>query len=991
MDVKMLSIDSIGLSNRSKNALHRAEIHTVGDMLAHTEDSLNEIRNLGKKSIEEILVKIDEYRKLDEKKRDSGTDRIIAQEVAQEAASEEFEEWIKEDSRKEFVRAWLLEKKVKIRDLEFLSVRAFNILLFSDYDYLHQIVFMSEEELMKIPRMDFSSAGEIVRRCNYYLKNNSKAVMSSYKDTIEQIAESSQIASKPTVFELLKMAEYHDVILRYVKLNDKDIHYIGLSNRSFNRLLSSHMEKMSDLIFMTEAELLKIPAMGVGSVKEVMARIHDYLIENETRIISVCNGDDTALLDDNSVWNMILEAYNKLGFGGLSLREMRDNAVVPEQLSDERLKAILGRLIAEGKLEYVDFRCYRVYPRFTDYLIGSAVINDRNKEIISRRLQGETLETISSDYGMTRERVRQIVSKDIKKARRNYSADTGMIWADEDYYRYFFENYAFDKKDAEEWLGVNRTIYNYLELTGSKQGKKDLEEALDDNHNLDLGFRLKIKNYLNRNKLYLDGRWIDKKRAALEEYVVRKFCRENVLYDEFIHIYNDFLQKEDVPYDEDIYYTDAVIRTRENKLTGDRFLLWKQNKLIRYYDIDGQDFSELLDTLNLDAYENIEYSTWKFMQDYPEIMEKYDIRDQYELHNLLRKIVKDGEYHDFHCERMPMVRFGTFDRDSALFDLLIDNAPISQVDFAELVHQEYGYDPATVIGTYLQPFSTFYHQGMYVIDQKAMLSTDQKALLAELSEDFYYIDEIRRIYKKVASGANLEEINPYNLKLMGFSVLSRYVYRNHDSLDAYFRYLLTKEDITDITPYRRKFAYIVSFSSTLVNMKNNLEILEFEPNQIITFRKLEAGGITKEDLKAFCDEVADFVEEGTYFSVQSIKRDGFVSDLFDLGFSDWFYASLLTSDDRFRNTRAFGNIILFKGDVRISIQSFEESLIREHGSIDVYDLMTEMEEIYGCRITDRLDLIYKVGGTDVYYDKYTDRLYANEGVYNRELDAAEGM
>ena len=131
-------------------------------------------------------------------------------------------------------------------------------------------------------------------------------------------------------------------------------------------------------------------------------------------------------------------------------------------------------------------------------------------------------------------------------------------------------------------------------------------------------------------------------------------------------------------------------------------------------------------------------------------MEKYDIRDQYELHNLLRKIVKDGEYHDFHCERMPMVRFGTFDRDSALFDLLIDNAPISQADFAELVHQEYGYDPATVIGTYLQPFSTFYHQGMYVIDQKTMLSTDQKALLAELSEDFYYIDEIRRIYKIVA-------------------------------------------------------------------------------------------------------------------------------------------------------------------------------------------------------------------------------------------------
>ena len=66
MDVKTLSIDSIGLSNRSQNALHRAEIHTVGDMLRYTEESLNEIRNLGKKSIEEILKKIEEYRKIDE-------------------------------------------------------------------------------------------------------------------------------------------------------------------------------------------------------------------------------------------------------------------------------------------------------------------------------------------------------------------------------------------------------------------------------------------------------------------------------------------------------------------------------------------------------------------------------------------------------------------------------------------------------------------------------------------------------------------------------------------------------------------------------------------------------------------------------------------------------------------------------------------------------------------------------------------------------------
>ena len=48
-----------------------------------------------------------------------------------------------------------------------------------------------------------------------------------------------------------------------------------------------------------------------------------------------------------------------------------------------------------------------------------------------------------------------------------------------------------------------------------------------------------------------------------------------------------------------------------------------------------------------------------------------------------------------------MVEFGKFDRDGALLDLLIDHAPISRADFAEVVHQEYGYDPATIQGTYV--------------------------------------------------------------------------------------------------------------------------------------------------------------------------------------------------------------------------------------------------------------------------------------------------
>ena len=65
--------------------------------------------------------------------------------------------------------------------------------------------------------------------------------------------------------------------------------------------------------------------------------------------------------------------------------------------------------------------------------------------------------------------------------------------------------------------------------------------------------------------------------------------------------------------------------------------------------------------------------------------------------------------------------------------------------------------------------------------------------------------------------------------------------------------------------------------------------------------------------------------------------------------------------------------------------------IREHGSIDTYDLITELSERFGCKITEHMDVVYKVQGTEIYYDKILDRLYRNYDVYDHELDEMEGF
>ena len=209
--------------------------------------------------------------------------------------------------------------------------------------------------------------------------------------------------------------------------------------------------------------------------------------------------------------------------------------------------------------------------------------------------------------------------------------------------------------------------------------------------------------------------------------------------------------------------------------------------------------------------------------------------------------------------------------------------------------------------------------------------------------------------------------------------------QNYPSLEEYFRDLLTREDIVDISAYRRRYVYVQVFSVQLMELKRSLDIIEYEPNQIINFRKLQEFGITKEMIHEFCSAAYDFVGEGEYFTNQSLRLSGFHSELYELGFSDWFYANLLISDPRFTFANVFKTKVFYKGIEQISRKSFIADIIKSYGEIDAIDLSRELNERYGCDIHDKSELVYNVQDTEIYYDKLLDRFYASAECYYRDL------
>ena len=53
-----LTIEELDLSVRSFNCLKRANINNVADLISKTEDDMMKVRNMGRKSLEEVVNKL---------------------------------------------------------------------------------------------------------------------------------------------------------------------------------------------------------------------------------------------------------------------------------------------------------------------------------------------------------------------------------------------------------------------------------------------------------------------------------------------------------------------------------------------------------------------------------------------------------------------------------------------------------------------------------------------------------------------------------------------------------------------------------------------------------------------------------------------------------------------------------------------------------------------------------------------------------------------
>ncbi len=804
------------------------------------------------------------------------------------------------------------------------------------------------------------------------------------------------------------------------RLPDIPVPELGLSVRANNCLESMGVRTAAELSDATLESLLSVKNMGRKTAEQIMEKLEELREQ-----FSFPNAGGSALPEEpgGALCAMVkdLSAFTKLPQGDLlrylapcweaspnaeeaelldlafqqgpvrrearrailRLLEPYEEAVSPEELlkflpagtSIRTLKLLLGDLLRREQITIRNNRVLRRWPTAPEF--AERLPDQRQRELLLARLGGATLEEAGQCSGITRERVRQLVQKALAGRPRLYEDQYQYQ------YQYLFDHYDFSLDEFCLAFDEPEKTYYYLEMVRPKGERKPIRELLADEA-VPVPLRRRAERAVYKQYVTIGGVRVLKRRPELTDYLVRTRCRETTSMEEFLQQYQEMLDSLGLGEDPSLV---IEARTYENKFNTSSHLLWIQGRRFRYYPISEQDFAPLLEALDLDRYEDMEISTLKLFRDYPELMKEYDIRDEYELHNLLKKIwPKDGGQVRF--KKMPTIEIGTPDRDRQVLDLLWQCAPIAIGDLAHRYEELYGAKSATVQGSYFSCISLYLHNSVYRIDQPPLPEEEQRRMAELLTGDFYRMAEIRRVYRREFPTGSPENINPFVLKSLGFRTYTDYVVSaRYSSASDYFFHLLTDRDVIDMTQENHRYTDLTTYSSELCDLKSQREIVEFLPLQYISLQRLQSAGVDAGDLAEYCAAVSVFTRPGEYFTIASLRQKGLTHPLDDLGFEDWFYGSLLAEDpERFAYRRMGGTRLFCRGRETIQIAGFLHWLVEAEpsGRIDIYELQETLERQYKISIP-LYKLIEVAQNSELYYDPIMKAAYIDYDTYLEEI------
>ncbi|MGL6099843.1 MAG: DNA-directed RNA polymerase subunit alpha C-terminal domain-containing protein [Fusobacteriaceae bacterium] len=739
------------------------------------------------------------------------------------------------------------KKTDSIENLD-ISIRSKNALQIENIKILEDLLSYNEQDLYQIQNLGKKSIDELLNiidsfkkdynfiNKNYFINEHQKKCIDFNIDDLKLSVRCKNALKIKNINFLSELLLLDEISIQKIKnLGEKskleilsfqkEVIFKEADNsidysEAFINLIKTLEQEFSEVIIFSQAIIDEVYLLFFEEKNQFDCDVKDfYFLKKFLSIKSVRESFKVSILQNIRFYEFGCSLDTIASNGILKITELRDDLLI--------------ELLEERQIEIIeDDRYVIAKPSIKNLLkkyFDDKKIKERDYSILWNRLEGKTLEELGDIFEVTRERVRQIEVKTLDKIKNNFVR--------EDKYSYLYENYNISEEDFNIAFKENKEVYNYLKIKFKSKGETSLEEVLNDDK-ISLKMKNNIEKAIYKRYFILNGERVLKNRVSIIKYLCKTYAnKKDLQFDELKKLY--FLTIKELDEENNIKLN-SFDRGSENVLASSDYILWKYGRKFRYYDIKKNDYTDFLKQLNLNQYNNLEISTLKIFRLYPDLMSEYNIYDEYELHNLLKKVCCPIKFPTIKFRKMPMIEIGEVDRDVQILDLLIKLSPIKNLDFGKQYEIEYGIKAKTLLATNMVKYNNYCENSIFNIEPKFLKTEELETLKTYLSKEFYTVSEFENIFKRIFEDIDLKYINGFNLKLLGYKLYSSYIISSQfDSSREFFKTLLLKEEILDIENLDFRYKYIISYTQELQRLRDEFELLEFNSKKYIKISKLE--------------------------------------------------------------------------------------------------------------------------------------------------------
>lgn len=636
---------------------------------------------------------------------------------------------------------------------------------------------------------------------------------------------------------------------------------------------------------------------------------------------------------------------------------------------------LINKLISANKILMTGKGISLKSEKLTTYL--SHHRGERDIEILEYYLSDNTLEETAKKYGITRQRVNQIIERKVSRLPKFYK--------EQDIYD-TMSIYKFSSETLEELYVEEPMVPYYVKTKYKLNAPKTEVDYVIENNLIDqpLGVRILKRNNCAfiQDKLYKINF-----NSLFQKYLEDNNIISFNLYEQE-ESFKKYLKDYNIDFEEEILKGVSY----ETKINHASYLLNCGNNHIYYYDEER--YSEIFLTKARDYLENfygygyVDY----FYNSNIQLCNDNKIEDSSELFVVLKKIFEEEFNESIEFIRNPSIKTHGLDNETFISEIIEELQPVKYDAFVEYIEKNYGIRKANFLANYhniLSQYKTddgFLSTQIKEIDEKSSVVIKIREFLKDrkiVSQKLF----ISKLSKELNKDDKALYLSKSFIKRLGYNVTNNAIYNPcYNSVFDAVDDLCNSFGVAVDESYLAQFYPINQIDNKYESIKQNCLLLRFSETNFLNVKKV----IDRNLIISFRTELENIIEAGKIYTIKKLNEMIQYKSLLEKytevdklinALNDTLLKSIIQSSSNISYLDS-GSFIFSKGE-RVSSKQIIKSLFQKEGSIDRTELLDILDSDYNIDIGNPGASYFAELG--LYFCAINNTVYKSKELYNEEL------